>query len=255
VNARPGTEPEAESQLQARSPAQKDQNFTGTQEQSLSGHRAPTSMPADWRPGLGVAILALLLRLEGNEDATRGGQEDEEDAEVGEGGGGQIAQQRVGKYKKIGGQAAQVISLSAAHHQPRSLVGKTVKPAESTPDDLPTNEQEIGGQAAQWLKGILPDVSSGWWEVDDKGQDRGFVIKFRCRTPDRQTLTFPRVTGGQFDTLRQSSHEEARRMIGEQIAGHLYDLSLNPAKRAKAQLAAQKLGIDLKDYKAAGAGN
>jgi hypothetical protein len=101
----------------------------------------------------------------------------------------------------------------------------------------------MGGQAAEWLKSVLPKSQTGWWEVAVKG--KGLTVKFRWRDPERQTLIFPQITGQQFEILRKCDYGEAVRITGEQIALHLRNLSLDPAKRDKALLAAQKLGIDL----------
>src|SRR6266508_2515545 len=54
-------------------------------------------------------------------------------------------------------------------------------------DNEPANEQ-----ASQWLKAILPEMTNGWWDVYPKG--RGFAVKFCWRDPERQTLTFPRIS-------------------------------------------------------------
>lgn len=144
----------------------------------------------------------------------------------------------------------QVISLSA-HRQSCSPVSSPVKPFESTPADLLTSEPMAGEQASQWIKSILPDASSGWWDVRFEGN--GFVLKFRWRSPNQQSLTFPRLTGGQFQALRESARDQARIVFREQITQHLRALLLNPAKRGKAQDVALRLGIDLDDDRAVGA--
>jgi len=109
-----------------------------------------------------------------------------------------------------------------------------------------------GEQAADWLKGVLPEASNGWWEVRPEGD--AFAIKFRWR-PDRQTLSFPRMTEEQFSSLRENSPDLAGRIAQAQIAEHLLEFSLNPAKRDKALSAAQRLGIELADQPTACAGD
>jgi hypothetical protein len=103
-----------------------------------------------------------------------------------------------------------------------------------------------GEQAAEWLKTILPDASNGWWEVRSEGN--AFAIKFRWRDPDRQTLSFPRVTEEQFKALKEGNPDLAGRNIRAQIAEHLLALSSNPAKRDKAISAAERLGINLEGH-------
>ncbi len=171
--------------------------------------------------------------------------------------GGQPSRNGVGTDEKWGGQPAQVISLFAAHSKPHNsattqvgnpaATGEVGNPAPQE-DNKPLNEQ-MGGQAAEWLKSVLPKSQTGWWEVAAKG--KGLTVKFRWRDPERQTLLFPQITSQQFDILRKSDYAEAVRITGEQIALHLRNLSLDPAKRDKALLAAQKLGIDLDGYRTA----
>ncbi len=71
-------------------------------------------------------------------------------------------------------------------------------------DNEPANEQ-----ASQWLKAILPEMTNGWWDVYPKG--RGFAVKFCWRDPERQTLTFPRISYEQFQTLKQSAPDEVEK--------------------------------------------
>jgi len=54
-----------------------------------------------------------------------------------------------------------------------------------------------------------------------------------------------RVTSEQLETLKQSGYEDAKSVISEKISLRLNDLSLDPAKRDKALIAAGKLGIDI----------
>ena len=98
-------------------------------------------------------------------------------------------------------------------------------------------------QASQWLKAILPEMTNGWWDVYPKG--RGFAVKFCWRDQERQTLTFPRISYEQFQTLKQGNPDEVGKSTYGQISAHLQSLSLNSARRDKALIVAQKLGIDL----------
>ena len=112
---------------------------------------------------------------------------------------------------------------------------------------IDANNNELATeQASQWLKAILPEMSNGWWDVYPKG--RGFAVKFCWRDPERQTLTFPRISYEQFQTLKQSAPDEVEKSTYAQISAHLRSLSLNPAKRDKALTVARKLGIDLDKY-------
>jgi hypothetical protein len=101
-------------------------------------------------------------------------------------------------------------------------------------------------QASQWLKAVLPKMTNGWWDVYPKG--RGFAVKFCWRDPERQTLTFPRISYEQFQTLKQSAPDEVEKSMYAQISVHLRSLLLNPAKRDKALTVARKLGINLDEY-------
>lgn len=183
-----------------------------------------------------------------------------EDAEE-DGGQGALAVQ-VGKDRWAGGQSAQVISLSAAHRKSLPPGGRTITFEKSTAVAGVRNGhggrngpggQMAGEQAAEWLKGILPNASNGWWEVRPEGNV--FAIKFRWRDPDRQTLSFSRVTEEQFKALLESSPDQAGRIIRSQIAEQLLAFSFNPAKRDKSLAAAQRLGIALEDHQAACSGD
>lgn len=166
----------------------------------------------------------------GGQDVVAMDGEDKEDVAIG----------RVVEVSESGGHGAQVILLAAAHHKSRQVVGGPLATGNSASvDEFPSD------RIAQWLKSILPDVSDGWWEPRAAGQ--GLSLKFRFRWSDqtRQTIGFPRLTRREFIDLKNAGDEEARRMICERIAGHLRMLSLHPAKREKALVAAQKLGIAL----------
>ena len=97
--------------------------------------------------------------------------------------------------------------------------------------------------ASQWLKSILPEATNGWWDVRDKGN--GTTVKFRWRDSGLQVITLLRITSEQFEILKQSDYEDAKSVIREKISLRLHSLSLDPAKRDKALIAAWKLGIDL----------
>jgi hypothetical protein len=111
------------------------------------------------------------------------------------------------------------------------------RPIEADSNELANN------QASQWLKARLPEMTGGWWDVYPKG--RGLAVKFCWRDPERQILTFPPISYEQFQTLKQSDPNEVEKSMYAQIYAHLRNLSLNPARRDKALIAARKLGIDL----------
>jgi hypothetical protein len=142
-----------------------------------------------------------------------------------------------------GGQIAQVISLTSAHPNFGAGVGNATTLEGLTPDDLFPGQQLADGKDTSWLKSLLPEPKSGWWEVNVKG--KGFAVKFRWRETDRQTLLFPQITVEQFNALKQSGSEEAARTLRERISANLHGFLLNPARRDKAIAVAAKLGIDL----------
>lgn len=171
-------------------------------------------------------------------------------------GGNTDASNQVSKEVGAGERTAQVIQLSAAHRQPCPTVAALMTSAELILDDHLPGEQMAGEpisgeQDSQWMKSILPNPLDGWWDVRSGGE--GFSIKFRWRGPNQQSLTFPRLIGEQFNTLRGSSLDQARNILSEQITEHLRALSLNPGKLDKALLVARKLGINLEANQAAGA--
>jgi hypothetical protein len=95
----------------------------------------------------------------------------------------------------------------------------------------------------------LPEASSGWWDVYQK--DNGFAVKFRWRDRGRQTLTFPQISYQQLQALRQSAPDETRKILRERISASLRRFLVDPDKRDKALLVAQKLVIDpdeLRDF-------
>jgi len=96
-----------------------------------------------------------------------------------------------------------------------------------------------------WLKTVLPEASSGWWDVYQK--DNGFAVKFRWRDRRRQTLTFPQIGYQHLQALKESAPDETGRIMRERISACLRKFLLTPDKRDKALLVAQKLGIDPED--------
>lgn len=157
--------------------------------------------------------------------------------------GGQLSDDGMSENDGQGGQIAQVISLTSAHPNSGAGVGDAATPANPTPDDAIRGQQPADGQGASWLKSLLPEPQSGWWEVSVKG--KGFAVKFRWRDTERQTLLFPQITGEHFIALKQNRSEEAARILRERISANLHSFLLNPAKRDKALAVAVKLGIDL----------
>ena len=157
--------------------------------------------------------------------------------------GGQASDDGMNTNDDQGGQIARVISPSSAHPNSSAGVGDAATPANPTPDDAILGQQPADGQGASWLKSLLPEPQSGWWEVSVKG--KGFAVKFRWRDTDRQTLLFPRISDTQFIALKQSGSEEAARTLRERISANLHSFLLNPARRDKAIVVAAKLGIDL----------
>jgi hypothetical protein len=161
------------------------------------------------------------------------------------------------------------VSESVVHHAPtcEQMGEQSAESGESGAGRVSANEPECRDRVAdertaqegedrgeqlirpsQWLKSILPEASNGWWDIRDKAN--GMVIKFRWRDPGLQVITPLRVTSEQLETLKQSDSENAKSNIREQISLRLHNLSLDPTRRDKALLVAQKLGIDLEGYQA-----
>jgi len=115
------------------------------------------------------------------------------------------------------------------------------------PGEQDNQDHEAAGaqplRASQWLKSILPEATNGWWDVREKGA--GATVKFRWRDPNLQVITLLSVTSEQFEILKESGYEHAKSIVGEKISLRLHSLSLDPARRDKALIAARKLGIDL----------
>jgi hypothetical protein len=113
------------------------------------------------------------------------------------------------------------------------------------PDPL-NGGNELDSRSAQadslWLKSILPEASSGWWDVYQK--DNGFAIKFRWRDQGRQTLTFPQMSYQHLQALRDSSTDESQRIMRERTSSSLQRFLIDPEKRDKALIVARKLGIN-----------
>jgi hypothetical protein len=157
--------------------------------------------------------------------------------------GEQPSHDGVGVNGAWGGRLARVISLASIHPTPRAWVGNAATPENPTSDDTISGEQPADGQAANWLKSLLPEPQSGWWEVQAKG--KGFAVKFRWRGTDRQTLLFPQITGAQFVVLKESISGEAARILRKRITASLHSFLLDPDKRDKALVVARKLEIEL----------
>jgi hypothetical protein len=204
----------------------------------------------------GEQIAIVSERAQGGQDnGNQGGQI----AKVGESAqGGQVKGARVGKAPKRGGQAsddglsangawgaqiAQLIPLSSANPNFPAWVGKAATPKNLAPDDAIPGRQPADGQAASWIKSLLPESQSRWWEVGVRG--KGFSVKFPWRDVARQTLLFPQITVEEFTSLKQSDFEEAARILLERISANLRSFLLDPARRGKALAVAAKLGIDL----------
>jgi hypothetical protein len=102
-------------------------------------------------------------------------------------------------------------------------------------------DRQSGQVDSLWIKSVLPEASSGWWDVYQK--DNGFAVKFRWRDQGRQTLTFPQISYQQLQVIRESAPDEAQRIMRERISASFQRFLIDPDKRDKALLVAQKLGI------------
>jgi hypothetical protein len=171
-----------------------------------------------------------------------------------EGGAQGVANKRSAQASARGGQIAKERERAQSgqvKNNKNKRMGKTVKKSGHPSDDgtsATNNEggpitQFVDGQATGWLKSLLPEPQSGWWEVNVKG--KGFAVKFRWRDAARQTLLFPQITGAQFIALKQSGSEEAARILRERISANLQSFLLDPTKRDKALIVARKLGTNL----------
>jgi hypothetical protein len=166
----------------------------------------------------------------------RGKNEDKsiEDGRRGSGEGGQEEQ----SVKVIGNSGEQGTGIDRG--------SKNKKTREQRRHSRGNGRKKIDGQSDQadslWLKSLMPEASSGWWDVYQK--DNGFAVKFRWRDQGRQTLTFPQISYQQLQALRQSAPDETRKIMRERISASLRRFLIDPDKRDKALLVAQKLGID-----------
>jgi hypothetical protein len=143
-----------------------------------------------------------------------------------------------GQRLSQGEQTAQAGLLQAAHPGVFSSTETGPEPARSTSED-----EMIEEQAPQWIKSILPQVASGWWDVRSKGT--GVVIKFRWRAPSLQTLTLLQMSGEDVKVLREAPEEITARMLRHRLISRLHLISLDPRKRDKALLVAGRMQIDL----------
>jgi hypothetical protein len=109
-----------------------------------------------------------------------------------------------------------------------------------------------GDGEADWLKALLPDPESGWWDV--RREDKGFVIKFRWRAGGEQpNQTFPRISREQFQKLKEMERNECIAELRDRIAGHLDDLRFDPKRRERSRLVAERVGIGSENYRDAAA--
>jgi hypothetical protein len=143
-------------------------------------------------------------------------------------------------------QSASGSGSSGEQHMGIDRWSKKKKAREQRQPDRGNGGNELDSQSAQadslWLKSILPEASSGWWDVYQK--DNGFAIKFRWRDQRRQTLTFPKISYQQLQGLRDSAPDEAQMTMREQTSSSLRRFLIDPEKRDKALIVARKLGID-----------
>jgi hypothetical protein len=160
-----------------------------------------------------------------------------------EGGAQGAAENRPEQAYARGGQIAEERERAQSGQVTDERVGKTEKKSGHPSDDGTSATYNKDGQAARWLKSLMPEPQSGWWEVNVKG--KGFAVKFRWRDTSRQTLLFPQITGEEFISLKQSGSREAARILRERISANLHGFLLDPAKRDKTLAVAAKLGIDL----------
>lgn len=234
-----GTELEADIQSQASSPAQ--DKSEGSEQEGADRGEQPTQVSVKEgqnegeQVGKNAGACVYIERKSKERDA-----------------GEQSSNNQGSRGEKAGGQPAQ-FTANDEHYKDESVpISNEGERRGSSDEDegerpVEADDNELAkDQASQWLKAILPEMTKGWWDVYPKG--RGFAVKFCWRDPERQTLTFPRISYEQFQTLKQSDPNEVEKSMHAQISAHLRSLSLNPAKRDKALTAARKLGIDLAEY-------
>ena len=168
-----------------------------------------------------------------------------------EGGAQDAAEKRPAQASNASEQIVKDNDRPQGGHVTDERVGKTGKKSGHPSDDGTGVTYNKDGQAASWLKGLLPEPQSGWWEVGVKG--KGFAVKFRWRDTVRQTLLFPQITAEEFTSLKQSGSEESARILRERISANLHSFLLDPTKRDKALIFARKLGTNLDEYQIADA--
>jgi hypothetical protein len=138
-----------------------------------------------------------------------------------------------------------ILLLPREQKKPKTNKVNTVKRARSL-------GSKTGDREVDWLKSLLPDAESGWWDV--RQEDQGFVIKFRWRAAGKQpNQTFPRISREQFQKLKEMKPDECIAELGERVAGHLDDLQFDPKRRGRARLVAERIGFRLENYRDAAA--
>ena len=86
-------------------------------------------------------------------------------------------------------------------------------------------------------------MDSGWWDVYSKDWwICGQVLLARSRATKADLLGDQYE---QFQTMKQTVTNDVKETLRSHITNHLHSLLFNPAKREKAMVAAEKLGIDL----------
>ena len=156
---------------------------------------------------------------------------------------GPAVNERESRVGESGKHLAQVVSLLSDQPVPRSQQEWTSKTAKSPPDFMIRASATADEHAPQWLKTLLPEAIDGRWDVYSR--DGGFLVKFCWRDQRRQTVTFPRISFDQFQTMKQHPVEQVGETLRAKIIDHLRSLLFDPEKRDKALAAAEKLGTDL----------
>jgi len=188
----------------------------------------------DLRP---TADYEGFVRLSGDDPEIRG--EQELGGSTGQDFSGRVSRKGPGSKRMRGEQAERTDSL-------------LITPIPAPPDDRSAAEvassinSDVVGEAndespSQWLKSLLPEAASGWWDVYFKGA--ALAIRFCWRDPAPQRLGFPAINSDHFQSLKQRDLVEVKQELQVRIEQHLRELLLNPDKRAKAMAAAEKLGI------------
>lgn len=108
-------------------------------------------------------------------------------------------------------------------------------------NSLLPSEQETEEQQEQFLKSLLPTLSSGWWDVAANGA--GFIIKQKWREQKKQlTQPYKRLSREQYESLKGSKY--ATQTIADRIAGHLDECLADPDRCERARSAAARLSIE-----------